>query len=182
VPLFSSDRERRLWLWTLAVVVAIYSSLGFAPTLAGALRDRGLVSDAVLLGFLLIVAAIVFQGLDARPRGIEIGLALGIAGAYLIAFLRITTPEDRTHLVEYSVVALLVYEALTERARNKRRVPVPALLALAATVLLGSLDEGIQAFLPNRVFDIRDLGFNALAPLMAIAASLVLARARRRRR
>ena len=27
-PLFSSDRERRLWVWTLAVVVAIYSTLG----------------------------------------------------------------------------------------------------------------------------------------------------------
>ena len=24
-PLFSSDRERRLWVWTLAVVVAIYA-------------------------------------------------------------------------------------------------------------------------------------------------------------
>ena len=29
-PLFSSARERRLWLWTLAVVVAIYSTLGLS--------------------------------------------------------------------------------------------------------------------------------------------------------
>jgi VanZ family protein len=44
---------------------------------------------------------------------------------------------------------------------------------------LGCLDEGIQAILPNRVYDIRDIGFNAAAGLMAMAAILVLARARR---
>ena len=36
---FSSDRERRLWGWTLAVVGAIYSTLGLAGTLAGALSQ-----------------------------------------------------------------------------------------------------------------------------------------------
>ena len=49
------------------------------------------------------------------------------------------------------------------------------------TALLSWLDEGIQASLPNRVYDVRDVGFNALAGLVAIAASLALARSRRRR-
>ncbi|MCK5438817.1 MAG: hypothetical protein KAI97_02685 [Gemmatimonadetes bacterium] len=48
------------------------------------------------------------------------------------------------------------------------------------TALLSWLDEGIQALLPSRVYDLRDVGVNALAGLMAIAASLALARARRR--
>ncbi len=43
MALFSSDRERRLWLWTLAVVMAIYSTLGLARTLAEALREHGLL-------------------------------------------------------------------------------------------------------------------------------------------
>jgi hypothetical protein len=37
-----------------------------------------------------------------------------------------------------------------------------------------------SAILPNRVYDLRDVGFNAFAGLMAIAASLALAWARRR--
>ena len=49
---------------------------------------------------------------------------------------------------------------------------------MAATVLLGWLDEGIQWLLPNRVYDIRDVGFNALAAVMAVGASLALSRAR----
>ncbi len=39
-PLFSSARERRLWAWTLAVVVAIYSTLGLAATLDAAMKGE----------------------------------------------------------------------------------------------------------------------------------------------
>ena len=57
---------------------------------------------------------------------------------------------------------------------------VPAALALVVTVLLGWLDEGIQAVLPNRAYDAFDVFVNALSALMAIAASLAIAWARRR--
>ncbi len=176
--LFASDRERRLWLWTLAVVAAIYSTLGLTPTLAEELRARNLLGAAFVLGMLLVAATVVTQGLRARPGGAEIAVASGVAAAYLLVFVRMAIPE-RTHLVEYGVVAVFIHEALTERASQGRRVPVPALLAVLATALIGVLDECIQAFLPSRVFDPRDILFNVLAGVMAVAASLALAWARR---
>ena len=179
---FSSDRERRLWLWTAVVVVAIYSTLGLARTLAGLLRNRGALDDSFMIGLLLIAAAIVALALRTRPGGAEIGIALGVAAVYLLLFLRMAVPEERSHLIEYSVVAALIYQALTERRANGRHVPAPAALAVAMTALLGWIDEGIQSVLPNRVYDIRDVGFNALAGLMAIVASVVLAWARHRSR
>jgi hypothetical protein len=179
MSLFTSARERRLWFWTLVVLVAIYSTLGLAGTLAGALRDRGLISASFWLGLFLVGAAIVIHGLKMRPGVAQIGVALGIAGVYLIAFLRMTSPEARTHLIEYSLVAILIYEALAERQRNGRQVPAPAVLAVVATALLGLLDESIQLLLPNRIFDFIDIGFNALAGFMAIIAILSLAWARR---
>ena len=90
--------------------------------------------------------------------------------------------EERTHLIEYGVVAVFIHEALTERASHDRRVPLPAALAILATALLGALDECIQAFLPTRAFDVQDMVFNTLAAVMAIANSLVLGWARRWRR
>lgn len=39
----SSNRERRLWLWALAVVVAIYTTADLARTVADALRESGLL-------------------------------------------------------------------------------------------------------------------------------------------
>ncbi len=177
LPLFSSDRERRLWLWTLAVVVAIYSTLGLASTLAGVLSQG--TSAVVLLACMALVGVTVLtQGLKTRPGGVEIGVGLGIAVAYFMVFFRLTIPE-RSHLIEYSVVAVFIYEALAERASHGRRVPVPALLAILATALVGAIDEFIQLFLPSRHFDWTDILFNFLASLMAVVSMVVLGWARR---
>ena len=59
MPLFPSDRERRLWILTLAVIVAIFSTLGLAATLAGAVGDRGLIDDFFFCCFLLVLAAVM---------------------------------------------------------------------------------------------------------------------------
>ncbi len=176
---FTSDRERRLWFWALAVVVAIYSTLGLAGTLAEALRERNQLDDVFFACFLVVVAAILGSGLLRRPGRLEIWVELGVFAVYATVVLRMATdPAHRTHLFEYGLVAVLIYQALAERRRGGGRVRAPAALALGLTVLLGWLDEGIQWILPNRVYDIVDVGFNALAGFMAIAASLVLARAR----
>ena len=178
-PLFASARERRLWLWTLAVVGAIYATLGLPSTLVSKLFEQALFGDTFFIAFLLIGVAILTQGLKVRPGGLEIGVALGVAAVYLMVFARMGIPE-RSHLFEYGVVAVFIYEALTERASQGRRVPRPALLAVAATALVGVLDEFIQMFLPSRVFDPIDMSFNVLAGLIAVLASVVLAWARRR--
>ena len=180
MTLFSSKRERRLWLWTLAVVVAIYSTLGLARTLAGTLRDHGLLTAAFVLAMFLVAATIMTQGLKRRPGKTEIMVGLGIAAAYLLVFVRMAIPEERTHLIEYGVLAVFTHEALLERASQGRRVPRPALIAILTTALFGILDECIQGVLPNRVFDTRDILFNVLAAVMAVAASVALAWARRR--
>ena len=142
---FSSRRERRLWLWTLAVVAAIYSTLGLANTLAWALRERGLLDVASFwLGMLLVGATIVAFGLKARPGGLEIAVMLGVTAAYVLLLLRMVIPEERSHLIEYGVVGVFIYAALAERASQGRRVPLPPLLAIVATAALGLFDEGIQ--------------------------------------
>ena len=172
---FSSDRERRLWLWTLAVLVAIYSTLSPMQELAAVLRERNLlrVSSAAVLLLAGLVMAVRWSRTGPGRR--EIGAALGVTVVYLTTLIRMPIPEARSHLFEYGLVAMLIYQALTERRRNGRRVAFPALSAVVATALLGWLDEGIQALLPNRVYDLRDVGFNAIAGLMAVGASLFMA-------
>ena len=41
---------------------------------------------------------------------------------------------------------------------------------MTVIAVLGWLDEGFQANLPNRIYDVRDVVFNVLACLMAIMA------------
>jgi hypothetical protein len=68
MSLFTSDRERRLWLLALTVGVAIYSTLGLASTLAGALRDRGLIEAAFWLGLFLNVMGAKLQHAGVWPE------------------------------------------------------------------------------------------------------------------
>lgn len=174
-PLFTSRRERRLWFWALAVVVAIYSTLGLAGSLAEVLRERNLLPPALLLLMFVTVAAIVGSGLKRRPGRREIWVALGVTAVYGMAVLRMGgSIEERTHLFEYGIVAVLIYQALSERARNGGRVPAPAVLALVATVALGWIDEGLQALIPNRVYDNFDVVRNTVAALIGISGSVVV--------
>ncbi len=104
MALFSSDRERRLWLWTLVVIVAIYPTLGIAPILAGVLREDSLLETSFALGMILVGATIVTQGVKVRPGGVEVAVASGVTAVCWLVFVRMeATPEERTHLIEYGV-------------------------------------------------------------------------------
>ena len=185
MPLFSSTRERWLWLWTLAVVAAIASSLWVGGELAGALRDLEALEEALsvglfLLGMLLVGATAVLQGVWARPGRLELAVAAGIVAVYLLVFLRIAVLEERSHLIEFGVLGVFVYAAVAERARQGRRVPLPAVLAFLGTSAVGLLDECLQLWVPDRVFDPWDILFNVLAAGLAVGASVALGWARGR--
>lgn len=175
---FTSDRERRLWLYTLAVMLAIYSTLSPAQEVAAVLRERGLLGVSSGAVMLVVGMVIAMHWAKTRPGRLEVGAGLGVAAIYLTTIVRMPVPEARSHLFEYGLVAMLIYQALTERQRNGRRVLMPPLLALVAATALGWLDEGIQAFLPNRVYDLVDVGLNAAFALMAITSSLFMRWAR----
>jgi len=174
MALFVTARERRLWLWALAAAVAIYSTLGLTGTLARR-TSGGDPLDVFLFFFVvgLLAMTVLAYGLQIRPRGAEIGVLLGILMVYFMVFARMTLAE-RTHLIEYSVLATFIREALREGRGGGRRIPSPGLVAILATTLVGTLDEYLQVFLPSRVFDPIDILFNFLAALMTVVALGVL--------
>ncbi len=178
--IFSSNRERRLWLWLVVVLGGIYSTLGQAPTIAAALRERNDLRDSLFFALFVALVVIAVGFANSRPGRAEIAVGFGILIVYLTAWLRIGTLEERTHLFEYGLVAGLVHEALIERHKNggweswPSWVPAPALLALIISILFGWLDEVIQSFLPNRVYDFQDIVFNAVAAILVIGARWLL--------
>ena len=145
-PVFTSRRERRLWLWALIVVVAVYSTLGLAGRLAEVLGEHPSLPAVFFFLMLLTVAAIVGSGLKRRPGRRDVWIALGVTAVYGMMVLRMgVSPAERTHLMEYSVVAVLIFQALRERSENGRRVPVPAVaLRWARRCWLGGLTRGFR--------------------------------------
>jgi hypothetical protein len=149
-------------------LLAIYATLGVVRPIANYLRDSGMLRIAVAIAFVLSAAmflTLIFR--DPRRRTQRFVLALiGIAIVYAAAILPMESPEEKIHFIEYGVVALLAYEAFPVR----RRYLTAAVFVLAA----GWIDEGIQALLPSRYYDLRDVAFNAAAGLLALLARYAL--------
>ena len=66
--IFVSDRERRLWIATVFVVLGIYSTLGNAPIVSDLRRSRGLLEPAFGLGVTAIAAAVMLLALPSPRR------------------------------------------------------------------------------------------------------------------
>ena len=182
MALFVTVRERRLWLWAVALASSIYSTLGLTGTLAQRTAE-GDPLDVFLFFFVmgLLAMTVLAYGLKIRPRGAEIGVLLGIVVVFFMMFARMTLAE-RTHLIEYSVLAIFVREALHEGRSAGRRIPSPGLLAILVTTVVGTIDEYLQVFLPRRVFDPIDILFNFLAAATTVMALTILTWMRRRTR
>lgn len=173
MPLFTTAREKRLWLWALAVFAAIFSTLFLGGPLTTLWGNQNIQGAIFFLGMLLVGAAVLVYGLRKKPNRVEVAIWLGIIAVYTMFLLRLGLAE-RSHLIEYSVLAILVHLALMERMRWEDKALIPALLAFGITFLLGVVDESIQILLPDRVFDPVDILFNGLAALMAIGSGLIL--------
>jgi hypothetical protein len=171
----ASARESRLWIATALTLVAIYASIPFAGSWAAALRASGLLAPAFAAFFLLAIAVTIGRSLRrARgPRPLWVGLAVVTVWGMLIVRLGIG-PEERSHLFEYGLVALLIHELLLERRDGEGGRLSIALTAVALTAGFGWIDETIQRMVPGRVYDLRDVGVNALAGLVAVASSVAL--------
>lgn len=179
-----SAAERRWWRASLAFLALIYLSLWPVQFALDFLRERNLLRVAIATIFGVALVA-VLRLLVRRRAGLREWLTLALVGAaYLIVASRMTIVQERLHLAEYGALALLFRAALAARRARGEGAPAPGLavdgLALLLAAAAGLLDELIQGVLPNRQYDLRDVGFNALAAAMAVVAARGLDAARGR--
>jgi len=168
VVLFHAARERRLWLGVGVYLVAIYSTLGLMPQPMNWLRSRGLLGPLTYVALGAGIAAAAFSLRDLGPRALT-ALAAAALG-YALWMRSQSIVQERLHLFEYGLLAVLLRSALAERFRDRKH---PRAWRDGAAVLLagaaGWIDEGIQYFLPNRVYDLRDVRLNVLSASAAVA-------------
>lgn len=181
-----SVAERRWWTAVAVALGATYASLSWMQVALDALRERNLLRRSLVAVAALTAAGIV-GWLLRRRAGWREWLVLGAcAVAYALVATRFEVIQERIHLLQYGLVALLFLGALEARAsggtaRFLAVVETPPRAAAGAVLLAaaaGWIDEGIQGILPNRHYDLRDVGLNALAGAMAVAALAGLRRAR----
>jgi VanZ family protein len=173
VPRWVSAREERFWIAAGSTLLLIWAAIYPARTIVDILRARNLLRATVAAVFLAAGVGLFAVLARSRPRWREI-VTLVVAGlAYAAVLAAIRQPEERLHFLEYGALAGFIEAALRERwhaaTAGTRTAASAAVVAAATTALLGWLDEGIQLFVPMRVYDWRDVGFNAAAGALLLA-------------
>jgi len=178
----------RRWAVTLLYTLLIFVFLPVFPTVWGALSGRwpGTLKGVTYgLPMLLLVLFLGHRLLIRRLRDpLFYVLVLSIALVYgLLLGLVCRYPAERFHLVEYGGLVFLVHWSLTPPVRMGFRMGIRTgirtariyLVILLYTFAVGLADELIQALLPNRIYDIKDVVINWVASLLATALLMTAA-------
>lgn len=176
---FTSRREKKLWLITGLIVIAIFGTLFLGQPLERYLRSQDVQAVLFLTGMIMVSVSVIGHGLKKRPSTSLLAVVIGLAAVYLMFFFRLGAPE-RSHLIEYSALAIVLHEVFLERHKNIKMPKYPVVAALVLGILIGVFDEGLQWCFPLRRFDPLDIIFNSSAVVMALSASLILRWVRRK--
>lgn len=144
----------------------LYISLPVMPGLWGKfVRYSGnfaSYSAAFILG--LIGLFIIFYLISKRKDIRNFMWLLILASAYAWGLSRLKLPIERIHFIEYGLLGLLVFRALSHNIRGKSLY----LWSGITVFCLGFLDEGIQYVLPNRVYETKDVIVNGIAGILGL--------------
>lgn len=170
---FTSKRERKLWICALVILIAIYTTLFLGGRLMDLMIEKRIIEQSTFYLFLVLVASFIISGWKNSERKIEYWIYAGVIAVYGMALLRTDlTVAERSHMFEYGLLAIFVYEALKERKRNGSKGKASALIAILGVGTMGLIDECIQYFLPYRFFDFVDIAFNYLASTFGVLTNL----------
>ncbi|MBN1883403.1 MAG: VanZ family protein [Deltaproteobacteria bacterium] len=76
-------------------------------------------------------------------------------------------PDEKVHLVEYGMLGWMIYQAVRTSGGG---VAAGYVWTMVLVLIIGTADELVQAYLPMRVFDIRDIVINIHSGILGAVA------------
>ncbi len=164
------------WKWVLGCTALVLLTLNQTRRFLDWLEERNLAGlQGVFLlfagigGFLLLLRRI-YRTQGGLPLSTWLRL-LGFLGLYLCCvFLSTDLTVDRIHFVEYGILGLLCFHAVSPEHGQARRVAY----AMVAVFAIGFLDESVQGLLSSRYYALRDLVIDLLAGFLPMIGILWL--------
>ena len=158
------------------IIVALYTGLIFA-TLADVVLIMDVIERSVgdILNMMLSILPIaclalflVYLIVVKKERQPWRYLLMGFVIASVAAIQRfIFYPAEKVHLVEYGILGWMIYHAVRVSGGG---VAAGYIWTMILVLTIGTADELVQAYLPMRVFDFRDIVINFHSGLLGAVA------------
>lgn len=165
------QHKSKYWLITILYTLFIFVTLPITPALWKYLQSSLGHFPLYFLYLIYLSGTIIILGYlfsCSQERGITIYLKFAAIATIFGYYLKtITIPAEKTHLMEYALLSYFIGKAF--QLEDTKNQDIRYFQAFLLITFIGSLDEGIQYYLPNRVFDIKDILMNSLAGFLGLA-------------
>jgi len=139
----------------------IYISLPWVRPVCDFLKAKTpfpLLINGLMIAIVVGLALLIGRRRVLRGAFSYFGVLSVFAGyGFLLLFLKI--PEERIHLIEYGILAFLVFRAAALDYQGIKSYAI----AFVISSLVGWVDEIIQHFLPNRYYQNSDVFLNMVS-------------------
>lgn len=166
------ESEARSWFYVVTWSLIIFVTVPFARAIQAYVSTTW-GRDYFIYGVFLAITAFLlysFRTLKIRRQHATLGgylWLLGITAIFVIYTIHLRSiPEEAMHFVQYGILSLLVYRALTHRISDNGIYIVAALVTFA----VGITDEALQWLVPKRVWGLEDIWLDAVAAVLALLA------------
>lgn len=153
------------WLWVALCILLIYLIVPIARLIRNFIEERWTVSffgySVLFIVCVAFLASLYFLWFRFEIRALSNYLWLAVI-ALIYVFFTIKLwkrPEEAIHFLEYGLLGILLFRALRHHIDDKSIY----MAALLIGGLVGIFDEAIQWMIPRRIWDMRDIGLNALS-------------------
>ncbi len=158
---------QKRWLTVGGYLLFIYATLGIVGAPLRFLRAHGMLRISLLTCFLICFAGSLWIMTKTQTQRLwRYGVLIAVFAAALLITRQVKIPEEQVHFFEYGLVGILFMRALEPKMGLSWKTFGWALLLSAAA---GVLDEGFQAIIPSRHFDVRDIFLNVLSGGLGLA-------------
>jgi hypothetical protein len=159
--------KKTIWPWAGVALcsLAIFVTIPLARAIQKFVSARWgmtffgyFVLTSVGMAFIVLILILILKLKIRTPAG-YIWLTL-VAGLYVYFTLqRWRVPVEAVHFLEYGLLGYFIFRAL----RTSFPDPAIYLAGMLLGSIIGTFDEIIQWMVPQRYWDFRDVGFNALS-------------------
>lgn len=158
------------WLWVVLCAVSIWALVPVARSIEQFVSSHFGKNAFVYLVY-FVLAVMFFLMLYVLVFRLKVRSAFNYFWLVVVAFLYVyciskfqRAPAEAVHFLEYGLLGILLFRALSHHVKDKSIYFTAALIALWA----GIVDEFIQWVTPMRLWEFRDVGLNALSGSLAL--------------
>jgi VanZ family protein len=166
------EREWISWLNVAVWTVVIYLTIPFARALQEDIAGRWgrEFFTYFVVGSLVFVVVAAMLGILRASRHAHVSGYFWLGGVAALTIYSAgnmsVSPEEAIHFLQYGLLGVLLFRALSHRLRDVGIY----LVVLLIGALIGTFDEIIQWIVPERFFAFADIRLNAYAVLLSIVA------------